>query len=321
MSGGAQAAGASPERGRLRRWLHGAVFDNLGLKFLSMVLALTVFLLVKDDEHREITVRVGVAYVLPEDKVLISDRIDEVRVTIRGPWRTLRHFDERELNRINIDLRNVPSGEVAFTPEMIRAPAGLTVVGISPRTMRVAFDKRTEKLVEVSPTIVGQPLHGYVVREITPAPATVQVRGGERVLAALSFVRTREVSLDGRTTSFSVTTQLVPPSGTELAGGEQVVVQVHVEEELVTHALPDVAVHVIGDGVDAGRWTVTPAQVEITYTGALRAVEKAKQVSRPVVRVLPADRSARDGTVAIEGLPPGVGVRIAPERVRLAPGR
>ena len=45
-----------PERGAIRRWLHGALFDNLGLKFLSMVLAVTVFLLVNTDKDREITV-------------------------------------------------------------------------------------------------------------------------------------------------------------------------------------------------------------------------------------------------------------------------
>ena len=38
-----------PERGgggAIRGWLRGAMLDNVGLKFLSMVLAVTVFLLV-----------------------------------------------------------------------------------------------------------------------------------------------------------------------------------------------------------------------------------------------------------------------------------
>jgi len=54
------------------------MFDNVGLKFLSMVLAVTVFLLVNTDKDREITARVGVSYTMPEDKVLISDRVEEV---------------------------------------------------------------------------------------------------------------------------------------------------------------------------------------------------------------------------------------------------
>ncbi|MBA3457850.1 MAG: hypothetical protein H0T42_32505 [Deltaproteobacteria bacterium] len=307
-------------KGGVRRWLRGAFLDNIGLKFLSIVLAATVFLLVNDDKDREITVRVGVLYVLPEDRVLVSERIDDVRVTLRGPWRRLRNFDERELSRISLDLRNAPTGEIAFTSDMIQAPSGLTIAQISPRSMRVAFDKRTEKTVDVAPIVAGHPQHGYMVVEIKAAPSTVRIRGAETLLAALSSVRTREVGLEGRTDGFVAATALVPPDGIELIGSDQAEVQVQIDEELVTRRLPGVPVGVIGDGVDLTRWSVTPAQVEITLTGALLAVEKARDLMRPVVRLLPADKLGRAAEVMIQGLPPGVGVRISPERVKLLPG-
>lgn len=308
-----------PEKGGLRRWLRGAFLDNLGLKFVSIVLAATVFLLVNDDKDREITVRVGVLYVLPEDRVLISERIDDVRVTLRGPWRRLRNFDERELSRISLDLRTTPTGEIAFTSDMIQAPSGLTIAQISPRSMRVAFDKRSERTVDVAPIVTGRPQHGYVMVEIKAAPATVRVRGAESLLAALSSVRTREVSLEGRTDGFSASTVLVPPNGVELIASDQVEVQVHIDQELVTRRMPGVPVAAKGDGVDLSRWTLRPAQVEITLTGALLAVERAKDLMRPIVRLVASDKAGRDAEVMIEGLPPGVGVRISPERVKLVP--
>jgi hypothetical protein len=113
------------ERSPLGRWIHSALFDNVGLKFLSMVLAITVFLLVNTDRDREITARVGVSYTLPDDKVLVSERLDEVRVTIKGPWQRLRRFDERSVDRINLDLRRAQSGEITVTPDMISLPSGL----------------------------------------------------------------------------------------------------------------------------------------------------------------------------------------------------
>jgi hypothetical protein len=119
-----------PTAGAVRRWLRGALLDNLGLKFLSIVLAATVFLLVNDDKDREITVREGVLYVLPQDKGLVSERLNEVSVTLRGPWRRLRDFDERSLSRISLDLRTATTGEIAFTPEMVQTPPGLRVVSI-----------------------------------------------------------------------------------------------------------------------------------------------------------------------------------------------
>src|SRR5215470_4681507 len=128
-----------PERGAVRRWLRSAMFDNLGLKFLSMVLAVTVFLLVSTDKDREMTIAVGVSYTLPEDKALISERIDDVRVTIKGSWRRLRKVDPHEIAPINLDLRRTTGGEIAISPDMIHLPSGVAITSINPRYVRVAF--------------------------------------------------------------------------------------------------------------------------------------------------------------------------------------
>jgi YbbR domain-containing protein len=309
------------DKGAVRRWIHGALFDNVGLKFLSIVLSITVFLLVNDDKDREISVRVGVGYVLPEDQVLVSDRLDEVRVTLRGPWRRLRHFDERELDRISIDLRNAPSGEIVFTADMLKMPAGLEVASITPRTMRVTFDKRSERLVEVAPAVVGRPQHGYHVTEIKAAPATVNVRGAQRLVSALTNVRTREITLDNRTESFGTEVVLDPPDGITIVGPDVVTVEVKVDQELVAKKLVDVPVNLAGDGIDTARWTITPTQVEVMLTGPLLTVEKAKDTLALSIKVTPTDKGAREATILIDGVPQGLGVRVSPERVKLAPVR
>lgn len=314
-----KGAPAPEDRGGIRKFLRGALFENLGLKFLSMVLAITVFLLVNTDRDREISARVGVSYTLPDDKVLVSDKIDEVRVSIKGPWQRLRRFDERELDRINIDLRRAQSGDVYITPDMVSLPSGLKVTSISPRTIRVVFDRRIDKIVEVSPYLVGRPMHGYVVTEVNASPATVKVRGAERALKALSSVRTREVSVEGRAETFTTETEVVAPDDVEPAGNASIVLQVQIDEELVTRKLPGLVVHVVGEGVDPARWQVTPSQVEVTLTGALLAVEKAKAALTPVVRLSASDTRSREVAVSVEGLPPGVGVRISPERVKISP--
>lgn len=306
-----------PERSPARGWLRSAMFDNVGLKFLSMVLAVTVFLLVNTDRDREIAARVGVSYTVPEDKVLISERVEEVRVTIKGAWRRLRKFDERELERINLDLRRASSGELVISNDMIHLPSGLTVTSISPRSVHVAFDKRVDKLVEVMPAITGRPQHGYVVAEVKPIPATVKLRGGEGMVAALTAIRTREISLDGRADSFVAETEIVPPGGVEVVGNAQVAVQIHIDEELVTRKVPGVTVVLRGDG-DTSRWKITPPQVDVTLTGALLAVEKARSSLVPVARPT-ADTKPREVEVTIDGLPPGIGVKISPEHVKLAP--
>ena len=74
-----------------------------------------------------------------------------------------------------------------------------------------------------------------------------------------------------------------------------------------------------GDGIDPTKWTVTPGSVDITLIGTLLAVEKARAGLHPIVKVSGNDTKARDADVAVEGLPPGIGVKISPERVRVTP--
>jgi len=311
------------DRGGVRRWIHGALFDNVGLKFLSLVLAVTVFLLINTDKDREITVRIGVKYDYPADKVLVSEQLEEVEVTLKGPWRRLRRFaDERDLNRVNLDLRNAPSGELPITSDMIASlPPGLDVTSITPRSVRVTFDKRVEKLVEVTPAVSGRPQHGYVVAELKTVPPTIKVRGGERLLAALTAIRTADIHLDGKTESFEQLSELAPPDGITFDPTQRIAVSVRIEEELVTRKVPNLLVAPRGDGVDATRWQISPTHVEVTLTGTRLAVEKAKDTMRPVVKLVAGDARTREAEVTLEGLPPGVGVRISPERVKVAPAK
>lgn len=306
-----------PDRGAVRRWIRGAFVDNIGVKFLSLVLAVTVFLLVNTDKEHEIRVRAFLEYKYPQDMVLVSDRLNEVTVTIKGPWRRLRNFDERELNRVTLDLLTAPTGEVPITPDLVSLPPGLKVVSISPHAVRVAFDKRVEKTVEVEAALAGRPAHGYVVAEHKVAPATVRARGAERVLAALTQIRTHAVSLAGHADSFDASIDLDPPIGVEVDPSQRVTVAVRIDEELVTRRLSGLPIEVRGEGVDLAKWAVEPAEVELTLTGAVIAIDRAKDRLATYVKLTPAELRAGAAEVVIEGVPPGVGKRVAPERVKV----
>ena len=308
--------------GRVKEWLRDAFLGNLGLKFLSLVLALTVFLLINTDREREITARVGVSYTLPEDRVLVSQRLTELRVTVRGPSRQLRRFDEREIDRIELDLRNVSDGEIAITPDMVRLPAGLSLTSISPRTLRVAFEKRVERPVEVTPIVAGRPKHGYTVGGMTADPAMVTVAGAEGVIKALASIRTREIRLDGRAEPFIATTELVPPDGVEVSTAEApVTVSIHIKEQLETRRLGRIAVRVLGDGVDPIAVLTDPPAVEVVLTGTVRAVDAAVDAGvMPTVKITAADVARRRSVpIAVTGLPPGVGIELVPAKVEVAP--
>ncbi len=188
-------------------------------------------------------------------------------------------------------------------------------------------------MVEVTPQVAGRPQHGYQISEVKAAPATIKVHGAEGTLGALSAIHTREVSVEGRTESFVAESDGVPPDGVDVVGSPKVLVHVTVDEELVTRKLPGMVVAVRGapchgiigaapcggDEIDPAKWQVSPSQVEITLTGTLLAVEKARAAVVPIVKLAPGDGKAREVEVVLEGLPPGIGVKLSPERVKVTP--
>ncbi len=299
------------------RWLRGALLDHLGLKVLALVLTLTVFLVVgSSDEEREIRAGVGVRYVLPEGKVLVSDRIDEVRLTIKGPWRRIKQFDERELDQITIDASK-RSGEVLITPDMIDVPDGLTVTSITPRAVRLAFENRVAKEVEVAPVQTGRPAYGYAVVQggVVAEPPTVIVRGPETVVSAMSQVRTQDIAVDGRSADFELEATLLPPDGVDIDWAGTVVVTVPIAGSWVG-ATPVVA---LVDGAPAPRVSIEPPAVEVELTGSRAAIDRlVADGVRPTIKL---PRGYPDGAraqVAVDGVPSGVQVVVRPAEVRVS---
>ncbi|MEZ4368212.1 MAG: CdaR family protein [Kofleriaceae bacterium] len=309
--------GEPPRKASLGRRLRGVFTENLGFKFLALLLAATLFLLVNTERDREITARLGVSYTLPEGKVLVSERIDEVRITVRGPWRRLRRFDEREVDRINLDLTGAVAGAVAITGDQIKLPPGLTLTSWSPRSVPVAFEPEVERAVPIGPVVVGRPAHGYLVAEINATPTEAWLRGATGQLGALASIPTSEIHVDGRSESFTAEVDLRPPDGTTLIEPAAATLSVRLAEQLETRRLGSLPVTVVGDVEDLDLVSVTPPQVEVVLSGSVRAIERAVAAgARPVARataIAPGRR--REVVVTVEGLPAGVGVEIVPARV------
>jgi Arc/MetJ family transcription regulator len=217
-----------------------------------------------------------------------------------------------------LDLLRTPSGEVSITADRISLPAGLEVTSITPRAVRVAFERLVDRTVEVRPVVTGTPARGHVVGAVRVVPATLRVRGGERKLASVSAIATHEVSAAGAETAFEESIDLDPPAGIAVDPGVRVRVQVEIDDELVTRKLSAIPVGIRTEGgIDAARWAAAPEAVAVTLTGALLAVEQASRELAVFVRVTPGDARPRVAEVEIAGIPPGVGKKVAPATVRL----
>lgn len=322
------------ERFSFSGFLRGAFLENLGLKFVALVLALTVFILVHSDEDAVAGAYVNISYMMPENRVLVSDRLDQVRITVKGSWRRVKRFDENALDPIRIDLRKFRSGDLIFRSDMFRVPPGLTIESIDPTTMELQFEPRAEKRVPVVAKTSGEPARGYGVAELVarviPCDSecdTVLIEGAERAIAQTTQVETEDVSLVGRSGSFTADVGVVPPRPFVKVVGEPTVrVDVQLVEELTTRELGSIPVAVRAGsgvaGVDVKRFATEPLAVDVVLRGAKLAVEQVvPNEVEAYVEVYADDavtQRTRRAAVVIEGVPQGVAIELNPRDVQLS---
>src|SRR5215470_14206367 len=120
-------------RALLRRW----ILENAALKMVALVLAVTLFILVRGEKETERAVRVGVAYLKPSDRLLVTEVPDSIDVWVRGPWTRIKRLDPGDVDPVVIDLTKVPDGDVPIDERSIRLPPGLRVVSVRPSKITV----------------------------------------------------------------------------------------------------------------------------------------------------------------------------------------
>lgn len=314
--------------GALRSSLRQAFFHNPLLKLVSLVLAVALFFLVNTDRDAIIGVNVEVRYQIPENQVLVSEPVSQVRLSIRGPWRRIKRFDEREIPPITLNLTNMRSGPYTLPEDIVDLPEDLILLSMNPPTLNLAFEPRMQKTVPVKVNAVGEPSRGYEVQGLAPKPSQVTIRGAESRVRVTDVVFTRELRLDGRTESFTEVLPLEPPrteprSLIEIADRTPIEVEVTLAPEMSTRVFDKVPVEVMaGEGVSAAvgeRFTTEPATVEVVLHGPLLVIEALAEelIAQVTVHQEDAPTRPRPAAVQLRNPPAGVGTEIKPATVNL----
>ena len=241
-----------------------AAFRHLGLKLVSIGLALLLWGLVSGEQVVERAMRVPIEFTnVPANLELSGDAPTLVDVRVRGSSGALGRIASGELVAV-VDLRRARSGQgqlFQLTDDDIRAPFGVDVVQVTPSTISMSFEHTRRKRVPVLPTVEGEPAPGFVVGAVSAAPAMVEVIGPEGAVDTVTEAITEPVSVDGATASFVDLVTVGSPDPT-VRLPQPVVARVAVS---ITAAPSDVTVDAVGVQVrNAKRPTqVTPRQVTV----------------------------------------------------------
>jgi hypothetical protein len=186
--------------------------DNLGLKLLSVALAVFLWAVVVGEQKVEVAMNIPLEVKgLPSDLIMVNEPGDTLEVHVRGPKTLVNTLSAGEMGLEGLP-KNFVEGDnlLDIRPEMIRVPRGIAVVGVNPRRIRVILDAIAQREVEVSPRIEGEPAKGFVVARVTSTPPRVRMAGPKKDLRRLTRVYTVPINLEGHTASFSTRAMLEP---------------------------------------------------------------------------------------------------------------
>jgi YbbR domain-containing protein len=191
-------------------------FRHLGLKALSVVLALLLWMIVSGEEMVERGLRVPLELQqVPVGLELTGEVPATVDVRVRGASGTLSRVSTGDVVAV-LDLRNARSGRRLFplTPKDVRVPFGVEIVQVQPSALAMAFEPSASRRVPVMAAVDGRPAPGYVVGSLEADPKTVEVIGPESAVRRATEALTEPVSVSGarERVQQSVTLGLIDPS-------------------------------------------------------------------------------------------------------------
>ncbi len=186
-----------------------ALRENLGLRLLSLVLAVIVWAFAQGEQTYQTTVVAPVEYVMPDDLVLLNDAPppDQVVIQASGSRAALRSLQEqlREVQvRFLVDVEEAEPGRTVHS--FRKLPPGVadnvTIDTISPAEVELVFDEVIRKTLPVLLRTHGTLPPGFVETGREVVPGEVEMVGSKTELMDLEFVQTLPLRLGNSRSSY-----------------------------------------------------------------------------------------------------------------------
>ena len=279
----------------MRSW----IFENSGLKVISLILAVSLWYIVAGERSTEIVLSIPLEFQnVPEGLEVIEESAQQVDVRLRGSSELLRRLSPQEIQAA-VDLTDALPGDntVYLTPGQVDTPYGVRVMRVTPASVNLAIEPVSQRRVRAVPRVVGKPASGFVLANIALEPPEIMVSGPTSRLANLEQVATEPISAEGLRETYSQSLRvLIDDPFVRLPDGNTVEVTLEVQEERIQRELSPVPV---SESPSSAKVTLTPASLKIVIAGPRSVVEKLR-VEHLAARVI------------VDGLDPG-DYRLAPQ--------
>ncbi len=185
---------------------------HLGIFVLAVVIAVGVKYAVHETEQlTERVVEAQVTYRAPGEDMVSYDRIDKVKVGLRG-----KQSEIAQLTVFNVEVVvDVPEGrlgpvDINLTPANVRTQGDFEVTSLEPNNFVIRVEPEHEATIRIVARLMGEPAAGARHLEPIVRPAVARVSGPESHVRQVLEL-TAPVRLDGHARSFTDVVLVVSP--------------------------------------------------------------------------------------------------------------
>lgn len=174
------------------------IFSNMGIKILSVAIAISLWIFVTYRGQSEIVIDVPLEFKnVPKNLELLRQTAKQISLNISGHERFLKALRPADI-RVFVDLSNAKKGESVYYLDKdnnIISPRIVKVVRMEPTSVKITFDESISKTVPVKAYIVGSPETGYRIKSVDVIPSSVEIEGAKREVAMIALLRTEPVDI------------------------------------------------------------------------------------------------------------------------------
>jgi YbbR domain-containing protein len=291
----------------------GGFFDNLGLKAISLGVAVALYAVVHGTQDAQQTFSVPIVASLPRTELVLSEPLPAtIQVSLRGPRAKLRDLRAEGIAPITVDLEAADKERLELDGAQLDLPAGVRAEHIDPAELSLHWEKPISRVIPVHVSLSAMPpglvLDGPPVIE----PSTVMVRGLARRLEVLQGAATDTIDFSRSTRGAGERrVALVVPDGLLAVEPSQVTVRFTLRDATSVQSFAHVPVVVAG----AANAKTQPATVAVRFECPIegripaRAEDVVAFVRAPDAHVDLADVQVEKGLCTVEVTPARVIVR------------
>jgi len=248
---------------------------NWIMKLFCLVMAFAVWQSVRENTSFEVMVAdIPVTVTAGEGRAVLDQSTDTVSIRFRGSRDDIRFIGNDQVE-VKIDLASRADRlrqTIKFSPRYVKIPSRAHAVQFDPSEITVTVDRQVERVLPVKVVLEGELPQGVQMEQTVCTPATVKVRGAERLLSELEQVRTVPVGLDGRYSSFKTHVAVASAGQPWTVSPERVTAEVSLVERVASRRIENSTVRPLLASDDTRAIKIRPEKVTVTLRGSPQRV-------------------------------------------------